>query len=595
MKSYHRRLISAYLALLFCAAALFPAVAAMLLSPGELRLLGLVSAVGALGAGGALLVILAGTATLLRRLAPFSAHIGGPGEERVDLAGLVISPDSGKALPCLRALDTLLEHVNDDIAALQRSAVKFDLFSSDILFSSRKLADQSDAQLNLLKALRERASAYFGSLSDTNRELAALSQAVRDNARSAEELRTSASDSRSRLAELIGLTRGAAEDAKTGGQGVADTALAAEGLFKGLKELNQTTEREAAETTHIAESLRRIEDIVERTHILATNASIEAARAGARGTGFAVIAAEVRTLAASSREALVDIRRVLGSVAKGIESSASLVGAVGVAADRLGASVARSRTIFEGIGGKVFSIETGMDRFNGVFTAQIDGAGQAAQAAGRAATIIDRFEHTYRDRSQEYETIAASIQETEGEASEAQRSARFLAQLSGYLKVGGGERNRVLKKYLVDADAAELKYGRKARRETLLYNLEVLDADGASLGCLGDLSATGLQLLTPAEPAVGARREIRIVMPLSTEGLRHLPLRITVRRSEADGEGFRVGCSFDDLNADEKQRVEELLQTLTVRRAESQPDLPPPDTGRSAGPDDAAEAVLEEL
>ena len=56
----------------------------------------------------------------------------------------------------------------------------------------------------------------------------------------------------------------------------------------------------AQEITKIAKD---IEDIAFQTGILAINASVEAARAGAAGKGFAVVAGEVRQLASRSSEA----------------------------------------------------------------------------------------------------------------------------------------------------------------------------------------------------------------------------------------------------------------------------------------------------
>jgi methyl-accepting chemotaxis protein len=85
------------------------------------------------------------------------------------------------------------------------------------------------------------------------------------------------------------------------------------------------------EMTTLAESAQKIGDIVkliqsiaEQTNLLALNATIEAARAGEAGRGFAVVASEVKSLAvqtAKATEAIIgQILAVQGSTESAVES-----------------------------------------------------------------------------------------------------------------------------------------------------------------------------------------------------------------------------------------------------------------------------------
>ncbi len=88
---------------------------------------------------------------------------------------------------------------------------------------------------------------------------------------------------------------------------------AASALVRGLSE-------RAEEIVNIIDV---IDDIAEQTNQLALNASIEAARAGEQGQGFAVVAGEVRNLAARSSTATKSITDLLGTIQQEADHASS--------------------------------------------------------------------------------------------------------------------------------------------------------------------------------------------------------------------------------------------------------------------------------
>lgn len=67
-------------------------------------------------------------------------------------------------------------------------------------------------------------------------------------------------------------------------------------------------------TQAVAQAINLIRQFAAQTHLLALKASIEAARAGEEGRGFAVIAEEVRGLAAQSAEATTAIETLVVAI-----------------------------------------------------------------------------------------------------------------------------------------------------------------------------------------------------------------------------------------------------------------------------------------
>jgi methyl-accepting chemotaxis protein len=96
-------------------------------------------------------------------------------------------------------------------------------------------------------------------------------------------------------------------------RGVADLVNEVEAMALNIQTMNEDTHK-------ISTVLSVIGEIADQTNLLALNAAIEAARAGEQGRGFAVVADEVRTLAARTQQSTSEINEMLTRLRGGADT-----------------------------------------------------------------------------------------------------------------------------------------------------------------------------------------------------------------------------------------------------------------------------------
>lgn len=264
----------------------------------------------------------------------------------------------------------------DELVAEFRVAV------SDMLGAVATNMDQMQSTAQLLTGIAEDTTNKANSATSASQEAHSSVETV---ASAAEELSSSIAEITRQVEDATGIVSQAGEGVKATTEKVSSLATAAD---------------------KIGDIVSMIQDIAEQTNLLALNATIEAARAGEAGKGFAVVASEVKELATQTGKATEEIASQIAEIQGSTGEAVSAIQAISETMDTINKYTQ--------------SINTSVEQQNAA-TAEI-------------STSVEQAATGARSVSENMDGLNASVSETTQSAAQVEHASTSVVQQAEELK-----------------------------------------------------------------------------------------------------------------------------------------------------------------
>ncbi|MDG3085746.1 methyl-accepting chemotaxis protein [Vibrio hannami] len=289
-------------------------------------------------------------------------------------------------------------------------------------------------------------------------------------------------------------------------------------------------------TEQINEITESIHNIADQTNLLALNAAIEAARAGEQGRGFAVVADEVRNLAARTSSSSGEISDLISQLMEKVETS---VGSMQGVVSAVHQSQEKSAQTVES------------------FTSMSDGISKTTESA----SVISSYNH---EQTTNLEYLDSKLKELFSVLVESSGKAKTTSMVAGDLYNISEQLDGQLRGFVTELNESVGLEGHDQRRTPRAENkIRVHLSQNATTadGLTHDISMEGLKIRSSSEFEVNKVLTVQLHMPteIASKTGRTLSLGAKIVHSDPSNEHFTYGIRFESMSASDKDKLRELF------------------------------------
>ena len=253
-----------------------------------------------------------------------------------------------------------------------------------------------------VKGLQEDAQVMTRIASDSSKQIVAVSSATQQASANVQTVAAASEELSASIAEISSQ--------------VSKSSTVARDAVGEIGQTNKTMEGLVSSSSKIGDVIKLINDIAEQTNLLALNATIEAARAGEAGKGFAVVASEVKNLANQTSKATEEItgqisamRSATGEVASAMERVTGTIRQIDEISGSIAAAVEQQSAATREISGNAQQAARGTHEVSDNVSGVADAATQTGEAAHRVLGATDTLAQETSALAREVESFIAQV------------------------------------------------------------------------------------------------------------------------------------------------------------------------------------------